>query len=98
MTYDDISVWTMTHDLIRNRMQVLNQILGCRYDDSPENPARLEYRRGTYRVDFCGRTIAEWRIYDLTSVQTAFQRLDALSTAFWDARRAGVVGVLSPAV
>lgn len=96
MIYDDMAAWTKTHDLIRNRMQVLNQILGCRYDESPDNPARLEYYRGCYHVEFCDVTIAEWRIYDIQSVQTAFERLDAMSSAFWHARRAGVVGVLSP--
>lgn len=96
MTFEQMGIWTKTHDLVRNRMRVLNQILGCRYDESPENPARLEYRHGTYRVRFCGRIVAEWRVYDLQSVQTAFERLDAMSDAFWQARRAGVVGVLSP--
>lgn len=89
MRYQDVYRWSRTFEVIRNRVIIINQIHDCQYDGLVTNPCRLSYHGGTYSVSYCGTTVATWRLYDVESVERAFERVDLLATCFWDGRREG---------
>lgn len=89
MTYEEVRIWTDKHNLIANRVKVINQILGARYENSCDNPCVIEYRRGRYRVLFCGVCFAEYGVYKERQAIEALKRLDALNDALWYMSRVG---------
>lgn len=95
LRYADVCRWTKVHNLIVNRISIINQIHGCRYDGLVTNPCKLKRRDGHYVVDYCGEEMARWLLYDVDTVESAFRVVDRLSRALWLGRRAGVLR-LSP--
>lgn len=89
MTCYDALRWTKLHDLIINRLGVANQILGCRYDFSSDNPCVLRTSRGWYVCEVNGMELCSWRRYDESTTRRALARVDALAGLLWSARRAG---------
>lgn len=89
MTYEEVRNWTDKHNIIVNRVKVINQILGARYENACDNPCAIEYRRGRYRVLFFGVCLAEYGIYQVESVEMALLRLDAVNDALWYMSRVG---------
>ena len=89
MGYADVVDWTRLVDIIENRVSIINQIMGARYDSCLDNPCILRYRRGEYVCTYCGETYATWHVYDLDTTRRAFERIDALSDALWLAFRTG---------
>lgn len=85
--FEDIERYCKVHDLCVNRVKVINEVT--------EDAARIRCARGTYTVTLWGRAIATWGGCDLSAVERAYQRLDAVFDVLWDARR---VGMLSPVV
>lgn len=81
--------WVKRHDILLNRIAVINQIHGCNYDYSPANPCCVTYRLGCYTCTYAGDVLCDWRAYDLTSIDKAFVLIDALADALWIVRRAG---------
>lgn len=79
--YDDLRAWCKTHELIVNRCKVIN--------DVTLDLADIRERNGGYSLRLFGREVARWRIYDLRSVEDAYQRADAVFRVLWDARRCG---------
>lgn len=79
--YAALERWCKVHELVINRCKVIN--------DVTEDHASVSGRRGRYRLELFGRKVAEWRVYDLRSVEDAYQRADAIYNALWDARREG---------
>lgn len=89
MTYSDMCAWADFFDLINNRMSILNNILGARYDNCADSPCRIKYRTGRYRCEVCGETFAEFRVYDLDSTKRAFAMVDSLADGLWLLNRSG---------
>lgn len=87
--YDDSCRWVPLHKLCLNRIAVVNQIHGCRYDYSTDNPCTYVVSGRDHACVYGGVTLARWREYDLETVQGAFDVLDALADALWLVRRAG---------
>lgn len=89
MKYPDVCEWTRLYDLIENRVSVINQMLGARYDRCLENPCLVKYRRGEYSCLICGIEFCAWRIYDLDTTRRAMDRLEALNDGIWYLVRSG---------
>ena len=83
MDYENVCAWTKKFDLIINRISIINQTLGARYDAALDNPCVLVSKRGNYQVNVCGVRFACFRSYDLQSTVDALKRLDALSDGLW---------------
>ena len=75
-------------DLVLNRVAIVNQLHGCRYDHNPENPMRVSRDHGTYVVTYCDAEVVSFRSNDLDSVSSAFAVLDAWSRCVWLLSRA----------
>lgn len=95
VSYQDVHAWVKVDKAIQNRVAIINEIHGCRYDSSPGNPCALRWRKGRYVVTYCGEEIASYLLYDMPSVDGAFAKVDVLSNALWHARRLGYAS-LSP--
>ena len=82
ISYDDMCSWGKLTDLVVNRVSVINQILGARYDGCLENPVRLRrvvaatWSRSA--VPFC-----RYDLYDVPSTESALASLDALKEGLW---------------
>lgn len=87
--FDDVYRWVQLFDTLENRVAIINQLHGCRYDFSKTNPCLLEHGRGWYLVKYDGNEIARFRVYDLDSITSAFGIVDGFANAIWLLRRAG---------
>ncbi len=85
--------WSRTHDKLLNRIAIVNQIHGCRYDYSVGNPCTVRYARGAYVCEYGGAELCAWGVYDLSSLDAAYAKVDALADALWLVRRAGFLRV-----
>lgn len=89
MDYATVQDWTNLYELISNRVSVINQVLGARYDGLLTNPLQLHYHRGSYTCKVCGAEFASFRIYDLPSTSYAYDRLQGLNDGIWFLNRSG---------
>lgn len=78
-----------THELVLNRIAVINQIHGCAYGHGVGYPCCVRSGLGGWYVcTYGGAVVCRWRDCDL-SVDDAMRRLEALSDALWLVARAG---------
>lgn len=89
MKIEQMNMWIDKHDLLLNRIAIVNQIHGCNYDYSFWNPCTVKYLRGWYVCDYLGTRLCEWCVYDFPSLERAYDRVDSLADALWLIRRAG---------
>lgn len=89
MTYYDVDRWSRVYDLVVNRVSIINQTLGARYDGLDTNPVRIRYRRGVYSCYVCGAPYCSFHVYDLDSTQCAFDSLSCLADGLWYLMRSG---------
>lgn len=89
MTYEEVSNWTDKHNLIANRVKIINQVLEGVHEGFVGTPCVVKYRRGCYRVLFFGVCLVEYRVYQVESVENAFLRVDAVCDSLWYMSRAG---------
>lgn len=94
MSYDDVSLWVRAQDLIINRVSIVNQCLGARYEGNMDNPLLVRCVGGCYVAYLYGEEYARWRLYDRESTDAAFVRIDALSDGLWLALRSGRLAVV----
>lgn len=94
MRWEDMALWERKQTLVLNRLRIINQVMGCRYDEGKANPCTFCWRGGAYVVEWLGREVARMPIYDLEAAETAYQRLDAIAVALWMARREGMLNVV----
>lgn len=90
MTYESMRMWVKAHDLIMNRVKVINAITG--------DACSVRCRRGVYTMCLWGRETAKWRAYDMHSVNQTLEVATALYRALWDVRRLGPAAFECPAV
>lgn len=81
MVFDDMRRWVRLHDLVMNRVKVINGVTG--------DACTVSGHGGRYTMRLYGRKILEWRAYDLSSVEDALLVSTAVFDALWDARRLG---------
>ena len=85
LTYEDMRQYNRTMDLVVNRCKCINGI--------GEGLITLCYRRGLYRLDYLGRELAAWKLYDVQGVRDAFIKTDACFDVLWETRRAGLMSM-----
>lgn len=90
LSVDQMSAFSRTVNLIRNRVKVINGILGygCW---GPKVPCIYLHVHGTHQVTFCGAVYARFGPYDQRGADSALARLDALLDGLWYALGGGVV-------
>lgn len=86
-----LSRWSDMVDLLCNRVAIVNQLHGCRYDHSPENPMRVNCRRGDYVVSYRDAEVASFSTYDFESLSSSLSVVGAWSSCVWQLSRAGVL-------
>ena len=82
------------HDLLLNRVAIINQVHGCKYDFQTGNPCEVRGYGRSYEVYYGGDLLTTWDISDSGTLDAAFSRLDALADAVWLVRRAGFLRML----
>lgn len=91
LKFDEMLLWSRRFDLVSNRVQIVNQLLGCRYDFSPTNPMRLVRTVSGYDVTFDGEVLASFRIWDLADIDDAIGVVEQWSSCVWRLGRYGVL-------
>jgi hypothetical protein len=89
LDYGTVTDWTNLTDLITNRANVINQMLGARFDGSPENPLQVRHSKGTYKIYVCGEVLCAWTVYDLDKTKKAYESLESVNDAIWLLSRSG---------
>lgn len=89
-----IKAWTRVHDLLVNRVCMVNEIHGCRYHHGYGNPCVVRSCRHGYVCEYGGTPLCSWSCYDVQSVRDAFATVDALADSLWLVRRAGYLRML----
>lgn len=87
--YGRMCKWTALHRIVCNRVDIINQLHGCRYDNGILNPCKLRWHKGRYVVRYCGRELCAYGLYDLEGVRTAHDVTCALADVCWMGRRQG---------
>ena len=67
--------------VIQNRVAIINQTHGCRYDFAADNPCRIDVHGGSSSVWYLGKLICEYRVSEPDTVFAASQLMDAVSMA-----------------
>lgn len=94
LTYGDMVDWSRLCDLVSNRVGIVNQVLGCRYAHSLDNPMVIRRVEKSYEIVFKGEAIASYGIWDVEGIRAAYGIVDHWSECVWQLARAGR---LSPA-
>lgn len=89
MDYYESARWSKQYDLVLNRVSIANQLFGCRYDFSCENPMTISKEHGSYSVSYLDAEVASFRRNDLNSVNAALHVLDQWSRCLWLLSRSG---------
>ena len=89
MVYGELAHWSRLFDLIANRVSVINQTLGARYDYGATNACQVAYSKGRYTCEVCGARFADFGLYDIPSTESALERLDSLNDGLWLLNRSG---------
>lgn len=89
MNIYEMNNWTKKHDLLLNRIAMVNQIHGCDYGWCCGAPCIVTYSKGWYVCDYFGMRLCAWASYDVPSLDAAFSKVDSLADSLWLIRRAG---------
>lgn len=87
--YDSMSCCAL-FDVVTNRVSVINQILGCKYDFQIDNPLLISSRRGRVSVTVYGAEFASSRMSDSDGLKAMLYVLDSLKAGLWLLSRGGV--------
>ena len=87
MRYEDITAWTKVHNLILNRVAMINQTHGIDYGWGAPGICTVCYSRGWYTCAYSGIDLCTWHVYDLHSTDAAFRKVDHLDEALWPVTR-----------
>lgn len=91
LEYGDMVEWTRLMDLATNRVGVCNQLLGCRYAHSAENPMVMKRCGKRYEISFDGEHWASFGVWDLDGIRTVVDSLDAWADCIWQLSRYGAL-------
>ena len=89
MRFEDVTAWTKVHNLILNRVAMINQTHGTDYGWSAGCVCTVRYDRGWYTCAYSGIDLCTWHVYDLHSTDSAFRKVDSLDAALWLVRVTG---------
>lgn len=91
LDYNEMVLFAKNIDLLKNRVGIINEILGLPYHHASTNPVRLFLRRGRYVFEVCGSEVACFGSYDADGVSAALSYAESVSDALWHLRRGGFV-------
>ena len=77
------------HELVLNRVAMVNQIHGCMYDYSADNPCVATCVSGVWQVRYCGALVCSYDLRDYDSVLSAYVVIDCYVDCLWHARVGG---------
>lgn len=80
--------------VIQNRVSVINQTHGCRYDFASGNPCRIDVHGGLSQVWYLDKLVCEYRVSKPDTVFAASQVMDAVSMAVRLIKHAGMLATL----
>lgn len=89
LDYNVMCKWSQDFKVIENRVSIVNQIHGCRYDFDVSNPCALAYSHGRYSVTYDGLEVCGFGVYDADGIASALLSLTAWTDCLWRVRRAG---------
>lgn len=89
VTYDEMCTFSRFYNLLVNRVDCCNQLLGCRYRNSSENDVRITYKKGCYSVTAYDAEIAAFRVWDLDGVLKSYAYVDSWADCLWHLSRKG---------
>lgn len=91
LSYADVCAWSQDFEVVQNRVSIINQTLGCRYDGMLDNPCRLVLKRGSgrYVCYLCGEPYFDFGVYDVESISKARDCIDRLADGLWLLMRSG---------
>lgn len=87
--YKDMALVQLV-DTVINRVGIINQILGCKYDHQMGNPCEVYLRRGRLTVKVCGGELATSGIYDGEGLIAVLYVLDSFKGGLWLMRSGGM--------
>ena len=77
-------------DVILNRVSIINQILGCKYDYAWNNPLVVSSRKGRVTVEISHAIFSAGRNSDAEGLRHMLENLDVLKSALWLMTRGGM--------
>ena len=77
-------------DVILNRVSIINQILGCKYDYAWDNPLVVASGKGRVTVKISHAIFSAAKCSDAECLRSMLANLDVLKTALWLMSRAGM--------
>lgn len=77
-------------DVILNRVSIINQILGCKYDYALDNPLVVSARKGRVTVEISHATFSAEKYSDADGLRHMLENLDVLKFALWLMVRGGM--------
>ena len=81
-SYYEMANWYRMLSLVDNRVSIVNQLLGCRYDHARDNPCSLVYARGWYRLMWRGGVVSCFRVFS-DELRGTLGWLDFLVSSLW---------------
>lgn len=81
---EDMRYWSRLHDVIANKVSIINQMHNCRYARNYANPAQHRHRGGTYEVEIYGEVVASYALYDVEGTEKALERMQMLTDLYWN--------------
>jgi len=92
--YSKYAINRKRHDLLLNRVAIINQMHGCQYDYLAGNPCEVRHTGRWYECYYGGDLLTTWDVLDSATLDAAFRRVDSLADALWLVRRAGFLRML----
>lgn len=83
MSYYDEIDFIRIHNLIINRISVINQLCGVPFDGLSDALLSLRYKHGNYSLYFFGVHAFDYRIYDLDMAKRVYEGLCYLEYFVW---------------
>lgn len=83
MNVYDMDHWCRCLDLMQNRVDVINQMLGYGVPGLVSNPCRLRYEHGTYRVYVSDCVLCEFGLYEQGEIDAALRTVDGANDMVW---------------
>lgn len=89
MDFGTLRDWATKYDLLVNRVGIVNEMLGCNYHISDENPMIIAKRDNSYSVRMYGEVIVSFRHYDNCGLIDAIECVELWHDVIWSLQRNG---------
>lgn len=93
MSVYDMDHWCRTLDVVSNRVDIINQMLGYGVPGLSENPCKLVYDHGKYKVNIRDAELCEFALYDQREIDAALCKVDGANDMVWYALRSHLLAV-----